>query len=150
MDQFRFKTRVVRESYEYWLSKCRGDRLPRRRDIRPEEIARLLPHIFLVDVAGDPPSFKFRLVGTQITQWAAGEYTGVTVNEAEYGPNWRRVYDSYLQAVRTRAPVYSEYSAPWMEREFLFYERIIAPLSEDGATVSMLFGALDVIPKPAA
>ena len=150
MQQFSFKTRVVRESYEYWLGKCCGDRLPRRRDIRPEEIARLLPHIFLVDVAGDPPSFKFRLVGTQITQWAGGEYTGVAVNEAEYGPNWRRVYDIYLQSVRTRAPVHSEYSAPWKEREFLVYERIIAPMSDDGVTVDTLFGALDVIPGPAA
>ncbi|HEY7609190.1 MAG TPA: PAS domain-containing protein [Alphaproteobacteria bacterium] len=150
MEQFPFKTRVVRESYEYWLGKCQGGRLPRRRDIRPEEIARLLPNIFLVDVVGDPPVFKFRLVGTKITEWAAGEYTGVTVNEAEYGPNWRRVYDSYLEAVHRRAPVYSEYSAPWKEREFLFYERIIAPLSDDGVTVNMLFGALDVVSRSVA
>lgn len=149
MQRFSFKTRTVRESYEYWRGKCRGDRLPSRRDIRPEEIVRLLPHIFLVDVAGDPPAFKFRLVGTQIRQWAAGEYTGVTVNEAEYGPNWRRVYDIYLQVVQTRAPMHSEYSAPWKEREFLYYERIIAPLSDDGVAVNMLFGALDVVPKPA-
>lgn len=150
MDRFPFKTRVVRESYEYWLSKCRGDGLPRRRDIRPEEIVRLLPHIFLVDVAGDPPTFKFRLVGTQITEWAAGEYTGVTVNESEFGPNWRRVYDIYRGAVEKRAPAHSEYSAPWKEREFLFYERIVAPLSDDGVSINMLFGALDVVSSSAA
>ena len=36
------------------------------------------------------------------------------------------------------------------KREFLVYERIIAPLSDDGVAVNMLFGALDIVPKDAA
>jgi hypothetical protein len=148
---FPFKTHVVREAYSYWLSKSKTGRLPSRRDIRPEEITSLLPYIYLVEVIGDPPSFKYRLVGTQFYQWTRREYTGVTVNAAEYGPNWENIYNDYLTAVRSRAPMYSEYIvAPWPEREFLTYERIIAPLSDDSMTVNMLFGALHMVPKLAA
>jgi len=96
-------------------------------------------------VIGDPPSFKFRLVGTQITQWAARDYTGATLNEAEYGPQWRRVHDIYVDVLRVRAPIHSEYDAPWSGRDFLSYERIVAPLSRDGLAVDMLFGALDML-----
>jgi hypothetical protein len=122
-----------------------GDRLPRRADIRAEEIPRLLPYVFLVDVIGDPPAFRFRLVGTQIAVWAGRDYTGAMLDEPSYGPNWRMVHEIYAKVVATRVPAYSEYSAPWQEREFLTYERIIAPLSSDGATIDMLFGALDVV-----
>ena len=149
METPEFKTDIVRRAYEYWRGKCAGGRLPRRADIRPEEMAPLLPNIFLVDViaapAGGAPRFKFRLVGTQINVWAGREYTGVFLNETEYGPNWKLVYDIYTRAVRERAPVRSEYSAPWQGREYLTYERLVAPLSNDGAAVDMLFGALDVI-----
>ena len=147
MEVFPIKTSIVRQAYEYWQSKCVGGRLPRRADIRPEEIARLLPYLFLVDAIGDPPEFKFRLVGTQINQWAGDEYTGVTLNEAEYGPNWRLVHDIYSRVWRERRPDYSEYSAPWQGRDFLHYERIVAPMSNDGAAIDMLFGALNVVPR---
>ena len=147
METFPIKTSVVRQAYDYWRSKRDGDRLPRRADIRPEEIARLLPYLFLVDVIGDPPVFRFRLVGTQVNQWAGREYTGVTINAAEYGPNWRLVHDIYLGVWRSRAPVYSEYAAPWQSRDFLYYERIVAPMSNDGTAVDMLFGALNVVPR---
>lgn len=143
-----FKTAIVRQAYEYWRSKCAGGRLPRRADIRPEEIPGLLPYLFLVDVIGDPPTFRYRLVGTQINQWAGREYTDVALDEREYGPNWRLVHDIYADVVKRREPVLSEYSAPWKERDFLTYERIVAPLSSDGAAVDMLLGALNVLPRP--
>jgi hypothetical protein len=145
MSELIFTTDVVRQAYDYWRSKCAGGRPPRRADLRPEEIAPLLPYMFLVDVVGDPPTFKYRLVGTQINDWAGREFTGVALNEREYGPNWQLVHDIYAGVVKTREPVRSEYSAPWREREFLIYERIVAPLSSDGETIDMLFGALDVV-----
>lgn len=145
---FSFKTEIVRQAHDYWLSKRRGDRLPCRSDIKPAEITRLLSRVYLVDVIGDPPSFRYRLVGTQFYLWTHREYTGVTVNAAEYGPSWENIYNDYLVAVRGRVPVHSEYvAAPWPEREFLTYERIILPLSDDGTTVNILFGALEVISK---
>src|SRR5258708_8692764 len=83
-----FKTAPMRRLAAYWLSKCTADRLPSRAAILPEEIVRDLPFVYLVDVLDEPPPFRFRLVGTQVSIWSERDYTGTTLNAAEYGPKW--------------------------------------------------------------
>ncbi len=141
-----FQTAAVRQAYEYWLAKCRGPQLPSRPDLDPTELGPLLPYVFLVDVTRAPLAFRFRLVGSKITEWAGKEYTGLAVDEPDYGPQWRRVFNLYAEVVASRAPRLDLYSAPWVNREFYEYERIIAPLSSDGTSVDMLFGALYALP----
>lgn len=142
-----FRTSVVERAFRYWSSKSVGGRLPSRADIRPEEIPLLLPHVFLVDVRRAPLGFRFRLVGTEISRLASRDYTGIPVAEEEYGPDWKSVFDVYSRVVDTATPEISTRRAPWASREFLLYERLIAPLSSDGHTVDMLFGALHQITK---
>lgn len=150
IDSGLFKTGVVQQAYEYWLGKCSGDRLPRRADLKPAEMGRLLPYVFLVDVTQVPLSFRFRLVGSRITEWAGREYTGRAIDERDYGPQWRRVFDIYAAVVAAREPRHDIYAAPWVRREFYRYERIVAPLSNDGTIADMLFGALHILPPEQA
>jgi hypothetical protein len=145
-----FQTSVIELAFRYWSSKRVGGRLTSRRDVRPEEIPQLLPHVFLVDVRHAPLGFRFRLVGTEICRLAAREYTGAWVNERDYGPNWRSVFDDYERVVRTAKPDLATCRAPWLGREFVVYERLLAPLSGDGTTVDMLFGALHPIAQSTA
>ncbi len=142
IDVSLFKTAVVRQVYEYWLGKCVRGRLPRRPDLRPEEMRAFLPYVFLVDVTQAPLAFRFRLVGTKITEWAGMEFTGLAVGEEAYGPHWRRVFDRYAGVVESRRPQLDIWDAPWVSREFVRYERLVAPLSTDGEVIDMLFGAL--------
>lgn len=142
IDVTQFKTAVVRQVYEYWLGKCVRGRLPSRADLRPEEMRIFLPYVYLVDVAREPLAFRFRLVGTKITEWAGKEYTGQPVDEVGYGGHWRRVFDLYAGVVASRRPRLDIWDAPWVSREFVRYERLIAPLSSDGQAIEMLFGAL--------
>jgi hypothetical protein len=146
IDPALFKTAAVRQAYEYWLAKCGDGQPPRRADLDPVEMRPLLPYVFLVDVTQAPLAFRFRLVGSKITEWAEKEYTGLGVNEGDYGPQWRRVFNLYAEVVASRAPRLDLYAAPWVSREFYRYERFIAPLSNDGASVDMLFGALHALP----
>jgi hypothetical protein len=146
IDASNFKTAVVRQAYTYWLGKCVRGRLPARADLRPDEMRAFLPYLFLVDVTPAPLGFRFRLVGTQITEWAEREYTGQPIDENAYGPQWRRVFDTYAEVVAGRRPRLDIWDAPWASREFVRYERLIAPLSTDGQTIDMLFGALNVLP----
>jgi PAS domain len=83
-DPDRFKTAPVRRLAAYWLSKCAGERVPRRTDILPEEIVRDLPFVYLVDVLQESLAFRFRLVGTQVAVRSDRDHPGVTVNAAEY------------------------------------------------------------------
>ena len=142
IDVSLFKTAVVRQVYEYWLGKCIRGRLPGRADLRPEEMSGLLPYVFLVDVTRAPLAFRFRLVGTKITEWSGKEYTGLPVDEDAYGPQWRRVFEAYVNVVEGRRPRLDIWDAPWLSREFVRYERLVAPLSSDGQEIDMLFGAL--------
>lgn len=147
LDVARFQTNVVRGAYEYWARKTIDGRLPRRSDIRPDELRALLPYVFLVDVAQAPLGFRFRLVGSAITTWAEKEYTGLAVDARDYGADWKRVFDIYAGVVAAGQPRRDVYKAPWVSREFLRYERVVAPLSSDGKTVDMLFGALQVLER---
>jgi hypothetical protein len=143
-----FKTAPMRRLAAYWLSKCTADRLPSRTAILPEEIVRDLPFVYLVDVLDEPPAFRFRLVGTQVSIWSERDYTGTTLNAAEYGPKWEPIHNAYRDLVAARRPMASELYAPWLKREFHYYERFIAPLSEDNTRINMIYGALHVIEKP--
>lgn len=145
IDPAKFRTTIVRQAYHYWLGKCVRGRLPRRADLRPEEMRAFLPYVFLVDVVPAPLGFRFRLVGTQVTAWAEKEYTGRAVDERDYGPQWRRIFDIYAAVVASRRPRLDIYDAPWVSREFVRYERLIAPLSSDGQAIDMLFGTLHTI-----
>src|SRR6185437_5426393 len=140
-----FRTKTVERAYRYWASKCGPGRMPRRSDIRPEEIPSLLPHVFLVDVRRDPLEFSFRIIGTEICSLAGRDYTGLRVNAEEYGPDWKSVFEVYWQVVHSATPEVTVRYAPWADREFLLYERLIAPLSSDGVTIDMLFGTLHQI-----
>jgi PAS domain len=63
------------EFYEYWLRKGAGRAMPARADIDPLDIPQLLANVFLIDVVpGTPRRFRFRLVGTRITE-LEGEMT---------------------------------------------------------------------------
>ena len=148
LDPSSFKTEPLQRIAEYWLGKRQPGRLPGRPDIKPEELRRNLPYIYLVDIGTDPLNFRFRLVGTRISIWSGHDYTGVSINEAEYGPRWRRIFEDYRSIMETREPTRAELYGPWPTREHYYYERFLAPLAADGSTVDMILGALCAISAP--
>jgi hypothetical protein len=140
----------LREVYGYWRSKIAGGRLPARTAIDPLDIPKLLPFIFLVDVEHDPLRFRFRLVGTQICTWAGRDMTGLYTDEPRYGERGPDVSQEYGEVVSRRLPVYREQKAKRPERDFMFYQKLVLPLSTDGERVDMLLCATDALaPSPA-
>ena len=137
------KSRVVKLVYEYWAIKAAGGLLPRRSDIRWEELRGLASYVGMVDVLKDPLRFRIRFFGTQLVQWAGRDYTGSVIDEGATGLE-RLVFDDYTYVIETQQPRYDERSAAWPGRGYHRLERIVAPLSSDGKTVDMLFGAIDV------
>jgi hypothetical protein len=149
-DTNQLQAAPMRRLAAYWLSKCAASRLPRRADIRPEEIRGDLPHVYLVDVLSNPLGFRFRLVGTQVTVLSGKNYTDAMLNEAEYGPNWQVIFKAYREVAVRAAPAAAALYAPWLGRGFQYYERFLGPLSDDGRAVTMIFGALHTIEPPPA
>jgi hypothetical protein len=128
----------VRAMHAYWLEKCHGRAMPRRADIEPTEIKRLLPFIMLVDVTADARRFVYRLVGTQEVDERGSDPTGKSVREAFFGGSLEETLSCYEYVVRNRAPFcYRDpYLAP--DGEILTDDIVYLPLSEDGTAVNMV------------
>jgi hypothetical protein len=131
----------LEEAYEYWRRKAAGRKLPRRRDIDPVDIPKLLPDVMLVDVEPDG-RYRYRLIGTQNTQAQGVTATGRYLDEVLPGPEYRNhVIGLYDESVREKRPLYSE--CLFLSPERLAPERhtkvLFMPLSEDGETINMVF-----------
>jgi hypothetical protein len=130
----------LRELYRYWAGKKRGRPLPARGDLDPMEIPQLLQNIGLVDVIGDPPRFRYRLVGTAITHAIGRELTNWHVDEL---PLERDYVDHLLSLYRTTfeeaRPVYSagDFAGLPFKASWRSY-RLLLPLSRDGGRVDMI------------
>ena len=151
VDPNQIKSAKVRQVYEYWLSKKTSDLLPGRSDIEPREMKSLSECTFLVDVLQVPLHFKVRFFGTRLVFWAGCDLTGLVIRQPEVSAPlrpWRQIFQEYCSVVEAREPRYDEHSMEW-GKEHQRFERIIAPLSGDGTTVNMLFGALDLHATPA-
>ena len=126
------------ELQAYWLKKKGTQAAPPRSAIAPEEIRHLLPHILLIDVVGDPPRFRARLVGSALVTAYGEEVTGKFGDEIDLNGVAPDLMAFVETAARTCKPQFllAEYTKG--SGRHLKYEQIILPLSEDGETVSML------------
>jgi hypothetical protein len=129
----------LREGYEYWRRKAGQGKLPRRAEIDPVEIPRLLPHIRLVDVVGQG-RFRYRLVGTVTRQQHTADPTGRYVDEVLPPPAGPRIVEVYAECVRDCRPVYVEHEfvQPNGSGAYRLSKAVFTPLSEDGHLVSQV------------
>jgi hypothetical protein len=131
----------LEQAYEYWRRKAAGRKLPRRRDIDPVEIPKLLPDVMLVDVEPDG-RYRYRLIGTENSQAHGMKATGRHLDEVLPGPEYRNhVLALYDESVQKKQALYSE--CLFLSPQRLAPERhtkvLFMPLSEDGETVNMVF-----------
>ncbi len=133
---------VLRPVLDYWDSKRGARAMPARLDIEPLELKPYLRHLFLIEpLPGD--DFRYRLVGSEITERYGRNSTGKTVREiyAEL-PAVADWLTGMLLAVTTRKrPVLASGSLRAIRKEHVFSESLHLPLSDDGTNVTMIFGA---------
>ena len=138
---------ILREALAYWEAK-RGTRpMPRRRDIDPSELPRhLLPQLQLIDVVEDGRRFYFRLVGTAIVEAFGAEFTGKYVEEVIPPDSIEFILACYRMIVAVRRPVFIRSRYLTSKATDLTANRLLMPLSEDGAQVNMILGVLTFEP----
>ena len=76
----------LQDALDYWRLKSAGKPMPRRSDIDPLDIPKLLPHVMVVEAL---PSgrYRYRLIGTENAD-AQGVYaTGRYLDEVLPGPD---------------------------------------------------------------
>jgi hypothetical protein len=136
--------------HDYWNAK-RGDRaMPSRGDLRASDLKEHLGWVLLMDVMPGALDFRYRLIGTLVTQYWLKDSTGKTVNEAfeESGPMVQKaVLSVFRKCARDKCVVRSYGDAGWLPGGFERFDSIYMPLSDDGETVNHLLHAF-VFDKP--
>jgi hypothetical protein len=136
--------RLIEDVRAYWLGKCQDGRMPQRGQIRPAELKPWLPHILLVDAVDGYSDFRYRLVGTAIAQDFRLPPTGRLMSDV-ISPFGQRSVDETLRIYRrvaeTAMPLQLRGSGAWFSQGAKTFDALLAPLSDDGAAVNMIFGA---------
>ncbi|GAB4353216.1 MAG: hypothetical protein Kow00114_02340 [Kiloniellaceae bacterium] len=137
---------LLAELYAYW-SRCRGDRFaPARADIDPVDIPHLLPHVALSEIVSEDDGhgrrFRYRLAGTRIEERFGCALTNRYLDELKQGPYLEYIVGLYERIIAEKVPIYSEGSFSDGEENTLWAKRLMLPLSEDGATVTMVLAGI--------
>jgi hypothetical protein len=128
--------------HAYWAGKRAGRTMPSRADICPIELRRNLTSVILVDVVGTPPRFRKRLVGSAIVAKEGYDSTGCWLDETVREDIRDAVLAQHREAVEGRGMSCYTISFLGQDRKIYRYQRLLLPLSADGETVNMLFGAV--------
>jgi len=132
----KLRAPALRELADYWLDR-RGDQaMPRRAGIDPVDLKSHLPRLILADAWPAPLRFHFRVVGSELEHQLGRRYTGTTI-DASAGAFFTPYRVCAEQVRPTREYVRYDFDDGGPIGEF---ERLLLPLSEDGRTVTMVFG----------
>ena len=118
--------------------------MPSRADIKPAEMKEYLGWIILIDALPAFDDFRFRMIGTRVSQYFLDDATGQTMREAfaAYGDQVvNGVIATHKKTARDQVVVRAYGGAGWLGRSFLDFDAIYLPLSDDGEPVNMILSA---------
>lgn len=130
--------------YEAWKRIAGGRMAPRRDEITPALVKQALPWVWMIDAIDGGRDFRFRIAGDRIIQFMGRRYAGHLVSEFTDQP--------FFQDMRAVLKACAEQKRPMMVgpgrsklsgKEHMELEVVVLPLSEDGANVTTLFGAME-------
>jgi len=128
----------IQAAFRHWEER-RGDRaMPTPGDIDIRALDLGLGFTGLIEAAGDPPRFRYRLFGSLMATAQGSDYTGQIVESIKPEAYARMIERSYAEAVRRAEPIYHHLH---FEREGMrrAYFRLLLPLGEDGPRVTLLW-----------
>ncbi len=133
----------IHKLYKFWVRSRGMHDLPGQNDLDLIVIPKLLPHVFIIDVAGEH-DFRYRFMGTQVDRAIGQSVTGRLISEFRTGRTlietiafFRRIVEHHEMGVmRTHLP--SE-THEWMQ-----YTRFGIPLADDHTTPNKVLGLLKV------
>src|SRR5262249_45166210 len=129
---------LLRQLYDYWQSKRGGRAMPRRADINPAEIPKLLPHMMITEILEGGQRYRYRLSGTAVSEAFGRELTGRYVDEVMTGAYREFIEGLYRTIYQDRLCIFSASQYANGKQAGLTTKRLLAPLSDDGSTVNQV------------
>jgi hypothetical protein len=129
---------------DYWQTKRGARKMPSRADIRPSELREHLGWVIMVEVLPGEADFRYRLIGTLVTQYFLADSTGKTVSEA-FAKNGegviKGVHTVMRATVREKAPLLATGEPDSFAPGFEAFQALFLPLSDDGENVNVILHA---------
>jgi len=121
---------------EYWRSKRRGSLVPLESSFVPQEVRGHLPWVTSADALPGNTDFRYRVVGTRVSDYFFGSGKGKTIREAYAGAD-KAFVDGVLSLYRhtCEAGVPVRVTGPasrYLNIFFPSYESLYLPYSTDG------------------
>lgn len=133
--------------HQHWLT-LKGDRaLPSPADFDILGLPQLMGHLHILEVAVDPPRFRFRLFGTRIAEIAGRDLTGRWVDEIDPPLRAQAVHAAFLVALQQRVPCYSRSDESY-DLGALEMHRLACPFSSNGQDIDRLLVGVEAIERP--
>lgn len=129
---------MLRAMYDYWSGKRAGRSMPRRADIDPSEIPKLLPNMMITEALENGARFRYRLSGTAVTEAFGLSLTGQFVDEVMKGPYRDFILRLYRNVYINRRCVFCMSRYTGSENPGMTTKRLFAPLSEDDLVVNQV------------
>jgi hypothetical protein len=133
----------IRTVVAYWQAIHPEAGLPGRQHFDPLDIPKLLPSIRMLDVVGEPPRFKVRLMGTKVCEGAGGDYTGRYLDEA-YPKFAQSSAACGLDFVLRTGRLNWRRGNPVMlnGKELMMIERVFLPFARNGKKIDMILSCI--------
>jgi hypothetical protein len=125
-----------------WDARRQGRQMPARADFDPCDLKAHLGHLFLVDVERNPIRFRYRLVGTHITNVVNRDVTGRYFEDIYIGRLLETMIEVHSWVANERAPLRIFSRTGHAPNMVYVYDGLLLPLSTDGETMNMVLGAL--------
>jgi len=137
----------LRDLLGIWDARRQGRRMPARADLDPFDLKEHLGHLFLVDVERDPIRFRYRLVGTKITNIVRRDVTGRYFEDIYTGRLLESMIEVQSWVMNESAPLRIFNRTGHPRNTVYVYDGLLLPLSTDGETVNMVLGELLFTPE---
>jgi hypothetical protein len=135
---------------DYWNAKRGARTIPSRADINPAEMKAHIRAIVLVDALPGFDDFRYRMIGSDVTEHMLGDATGKTLREAfiRYGEAATEgAIAGFAHVARSKVILRLHGSAAWLNQPHLDFDSLHVPLSDDGENVNMIMSAVTFSPR---
>ncbi|HUK11151.1 MAG TPA: PAS domain-containing protein [Stellaceae bacterium] len=129
----------------YWDRKRGARRMPTRVDIDPLELPQHLGWLYLIDVSPGLSDFRYRLLGSRITEAYGRDSTGRTVREVHEAENpdyCSAILALYRTIARDAIVAHEQGSLSVAAEQYRQYDVLYLPLDRGDGSVGMILAEM--------
>lgn len=125
----------------WWEDACAAlGHLPGRQHVDPAGWRGLLAHLYMIDVIEDGKRYRWRLIGTAVTELAGRDATGRYMDDLYDVAGYAEATKSYAAVVASRRPLRSFGTLAFTGRDYSGFDSVEVPLAADGARIDLILG----------